>query len=333
MKPSVLGETGFLSALGLFGRTLPAGWVGPGDDAAVIPPLEGGIVFSSDIMTEGVHFRRNTSSPADVGYKALAVNVSDMAAMGARPVAATVSLNIPSDAEVEWFKGFYEGMAGAEREFECPVVGGDLSAGSEIVVSVAIIGQCGPKGPVLRSGAKPGQGLYLTGETGLSAAGLGFLENPAIGTNSVPEAVKRHLRPEPRLAFGRLASSKGLLASMIDVSDGVVRDAGHIARMSGILLEIDQGKIFLSEDLVKAASILGSDPLKLALSGGEDYELLFTADLGHEEELFVTAGEAGLRLMRIGRVLKGEGVTLLGPDGEPLGLTDTGFDHFASSGR
>lgn len=329
MKLSALGEMGFLEALGLFGRTPGKGWVGPGDDAAVIPPLKAGIVFSADIMTEGVHFRRTTAPPADVGFKALAVNVSDMAAMGARPVAATVSLTIPGDAEVEWFKDFYQGMAEAESEFDCPVVGGDLSAGREIVVSVAILGECGPKGPVLRSGALPGQSVFLTGETGLSAAGLGFLENPALKGMADPAVVRRHLRPEPRLAFGRESAGRGLIDSMIDVSDGVVRDAGHIARMSQAAIEIDSPSLFLSEPLKRAASELGADPLLLALSGGEDYELLFTADALHTDELMGIAGNAGLRLTKIGRVAEGAGVRVFGADGRPMERLETGFDHFA----
>ena len=328
MKPAGLGEMGFLRAMGLFDRPVRRGWVGPGDDAAVMPPSETSIVFSADILAEGVHFRISTSTPEDVGYKSLAVNVSDIAAMGAKPVAATVSLVVPETPDVEWFKRFYDGLALAEHAYGCPVVGGDLSTGVQLVVSVSILGECGRRGPVLRSGAEPGEGLYLTGETGLSAAGLKFLENPGLTALAVPELLKRHLRPEPRLAFAREASRRGHISAMVDVSDGVAIDAGHLAEQSGVGIEIDSRLVPVAEVLARGADVLGVDPLLLALSGGEDYELLFTAAAASEDELFTAAGKTGVKLTKIGCVKSGEGITFLGPDGEPWVPPVRGYDHF-----
>ena len=330
MKRGSPGELEFLRSLGVFSGTFPPGWVGPGDDAAVIPSPKGALLFSADLLAEGVHFRTATCPPEAVGYKALAVNVSDLAAMGATPVAATITVTVPEEMSREWYHKLYAGLKEAQNEFACPVVGGDLSRGATITISVAIIGVCGGYAPLLRSGAMAGDDLYLTGNTGESAAGLALLESAA--PVNAPEAeflVARHLRPTPRVAFGREAARGGLASAMIDVSDGVAADCNNIALQSRVRLRIDARLLPLSAQLLKIAGVLGLDPLALALGGGEDYELLLTSPPANGGELADLALEYGLALTRIGSVDEGVGIEVIGPDGRPMKGFSAGFDHFS----
>lgn len=329
MGKAPASELEFLEAIGAMSHRLRKGWVGPGDDAAVIPAHEGSLAFAADLLVEDIHFRLSTSRPEDVGYKALAVNVSDMAAMGARPIAAVVTLTVPESAPTEWFAALYAGMGEAEREFGCPVLGGDLSRGKNIAISVSILGECSRRGPIYRSGAKPGHGVYLTGSTGESGAGLLLLEKGlAVHSPAEKACVARHARPIPRLAFGREAARRGLASSMIDVSDGIARDALNLSLQSKAALTVEARLLPISPELSEVCAAHGLDALRLALSGGEDYELLLTADDEHAEDLFDLGTAVGLRLTRIGTVAEGEGARILGVDGKPLDSSPSGFDHF-----
>jgi thiamine-monophosphate kinase len=325
-----VGEFGLLDALGLGKRKFRSGWVGPGDDAAVLPAPENPIAVTTDLLAEGVHFRRTTASPREIGYKALAVNLSDLAAMGAKPIAYTIAAAFPPDLELTWVKDLYRGLDEAAKAFGCPLVGGDTSRCATIFLSLTLLGQCARRGAVLRSTAEPGEDLYLSGNTGESAAGLAVLERGEDRADPVfAPLVLRHLRPTPRLGLGRELARRGLATSMIDVSDGLAQDAGHISRMSGVGLRVEAERLPLSAALSAAAARLGLDPLILMLSGGEEYELLFTA----RPEDRKSVAEAGLLcrtdITRIGTVFEGESVVLLDADGKPIPLkTGTGFDHF-----
>lgn len=330
MKPQPPSELEFLSALGVFDQKLRRGWIGPGDDAAVIPPPEGGLAFAADLLVEDVHFRVSTSPPEDVGWKALAVNVSDMAAMGARPLACVVTLTVPESADPDWFTRLYAGFAQAEREFGCPIVGGDLSRGPNISISVAITGECGRRGPALRSGAKPGHLLFVTGAPGQSLAGLTLLErgiNPS--SESEKTCIASHLRPSPRLAFGREAARRGLASAMIDVSDGIARDCQNLSIQSKVKVVVETELLPVSQALREVADAHDFDPRTTAMTGGEDYELLFTAHPKDEEAIFDLAAATGLTVTRIGSAETGEGSVMLGADSEPLGAAPLGFDHFS----
>lgn len=329
MKQPPRSELEFLKDLGVFGNRLKTGWVGPGDDGAVIPPVHGSIAFAADLLVEGVHFRRTTAKPEDAGYKALAVNVSDMAAMGAKPLAATLTLTLPEGVDQEWYRRLYVGLAQAEKEFGCPVVGGDLSKGSEIAISIAVIGECQPRGPLLRSTAQPGHLVLVTGRTGESGAGFLLLERGLkSGAPFEDHLVKRHLRPTPRTGFGLRAARNALASSMIDVSDGVTRDAQNIATASGVMLTLDSRLLKISDELRRCGEKHGLEPLGLALGGGEDYELLLTAHEENVDALKEAAKAEGIDLTVIGSVSEGEGVAVLGPDGAPMENFQTGFDHF-----
>lgn len=321
------GEYGFLSELGLFSRAFGAGWVGPGDDAAVVPVKGGKLVFSADLLAENVHFRRGTATAADIGYKSLAVNVSDMCAMGASPLCATVTLTVPADLPFSWCRELYEGFYEAEKAFGCPVAGGDLSRGGEVVISVSIIGQCEGE-PILRSGAIPGDDLYVSGFPGESGAGLQLLERGLPLEGEALYLAGRHRRPTPRIDLGLALSKERLATSLIDVSDGIMKDAGNIAKRSGVGFSLMQDALPLSDALKKGAALLGGDPIRFALGGGEDYELLFTARPKDRQKIEELSRALGLALTRIGGAVPGAEVIVTDSAGRPLTEAPKGFDHF-----
>ena len=231
------------------------------------------LLLAADVVVAGTHLDLALSSPADMGWKAVAVNVSDIAAMGGRPLYLTVTVVGPPDTALEQL---YDGIAAAGRAFDCAVVGGDLANGPGLSVSVAITGWCPHHAPVLRSGAQPGDGLWCTGPVGRSAAGL---EDLRAGRAESANAAA-HRRPQPRVEEGEAAARAGATA-MIDISDGLASDLRHLAHASAVGAELD--RIPVAE---------GSTP-EQALGGGEDYELLFAApDAGRVRTEFAAAGLA-----------------------------------------
>lgn len=341
MKLSTLGEFGFLEALGLFAADHfspehKKGWLGPGDDAATIPPFTGELLISTDLLLEDVHFRLSATDPHRLGFKALAVNVSDIAAMGGRPVAFTLAAALPAELELIWAQEFYAGLKEAASRFDCPLVGGDTSKSDKILLSVTIFGEAftGEGGPILRSGARPGMELYVTGSPGESGLGLTALEAGRGAEGSFAHLVNRHLAPEPRLALALELGRNQLADALIDVSDGVLQDAGHICELSGVGLVIAADRVPLSEELVAAAKLLGVDPLKAALTGGEDYELLLAAAPEKVTALMEAAKRTGTPLTRIGMAVDGDSVEVVDQAGSKLEYgsgnnSGGGFDHFS----
>ncbi|HLI15604.1 MAG TPA: thiamine-phosphate kinase [Acidimicrobiales bacterium] len=293
---------GELAALGWLARRLgsgPEGEVWVGDDAAVLAAPAGPLLLATDLLAEGVHFDRRLESLADVGWKALVANVSDVAAMGGRPLAAVVALAGASRAELE---ELYEGLVAAAECYGCPVVGGDLSDAPALVVSVAILGTTDGRPAVRRSGARPGDALYVTGPLGAASAGLRLLRRDPASTGPL---VAAHRRPSARLAEGRAAARAGASA-MIDVSDGLGLDLERLASASAVGVALDD------------VPVAPGATLEDALGGGEDYELCLAAAPGVLEDAFAAAGLA--LPLRIGRVvadarersLRGEALPVLG---------------------
>ncbi|HEY0216338.1 MAG TPA: thiamine-phosphate kinase, partial [Cellulomonas sp.] len=246
----------------------------PGDDAAVVAAPDGRVVVSTDVLVEDRHFRRRWSSGQDVGWRAAMQNLADIAAMGARPTSLVVALVVPAELPVSWVEGLARGLGAACGPVGVGVVGGDLSGGDQVVVSVAAHGDLGGRAPVLRSGARPGDVLAFAGVQGRSAAGLALLD---AGRPEVDDDLLRaHRRPAPPLAAGPEAAVAGATA-MLDVSDGLLRDAGRLARASGAVLELADPAQAFAADLAAtagAAGALGVDPLVWVLTGGEDHGLL-----------------------------------------------------------
>ena len=331
MKLRDLGEFGLLASLGLFSHRLPAGWLGPGDDAAVVPAPDGSLLFTADLLVEGVHFRRSTTSPEDLGFKAVAVNASDVAAMGGRPIAFTVSLAAPTELDAGWVERLYAGLAEGANAFACPLVGGDTSAAPQVCLSIALLGSSPPPGPILRSGARPEDDLFVSGSPGESALGLRLLESGApLDTRERQWLVARHRRPDPRMALAAVLGEEGLATALIDVSDGLLQDLDHLTRASGVGADVWVERIPVSAELAAETRRLAMDPAALVLAGGEDYELLFTAPPANRSRLFSAARRTGTNLRRIGRMTLEQQVRVL-RRGEPLAAPPVrGFDHFAA---
>lgn len=269
----------------------PAVLLGPGDDAAVVSAPDGRVVATTDVLVEGVHFRREWSSGYDVGRKAAAANLADVAAMGARGTALLVGLAAPADLPVAWSLELADGLRDEAAVVGAAVVGGDVVRSDTLVISVTALGDLAGREPVTRAGARAGDVVVLAGELGRSAAGLDLLR----AGERTGELVDAHRRPTPPYAMGPLLAAAGA-TSMCDVSDGLVADLGHIARASGVLIDLDPAD-------------------ELFLTGGEDHALVATLPADVEVP-------AGARV--IGRVLEGEpAVTVAGAP------TAGGWDHFA----
>ncbi|GAA1984005.1 thiamine-phosphate kinase [Isoptericola halotolerans] len=314
--------------------------VGPGDDAAVVRAGDGRVVVSTDVLVEGRHFRRDWSTGYDVGHRAAMQNLADIAAMGARTTSMVVSLVMPEDLPVDWVTGFARGLADAATPAGAVVVGGDLSGGDAVVVAVTVHGDLQGRAPVLRSGARPGDVVAHAGVLGASAAGLALLTaHAATAADGAPGApgplapfVAAYLRPGSPLAAGPAAADGGATA-MLDVSDGLVRDAGRIARASGVSIDLSSGS--LSRDV--AALVPAAVELAIAtddaagahaahdwvLSGGEDHGLLatFPAQVADRDL------PPGFR--EIGRVVAADDGPQVLLDGDRPEVSP-GWDHFRS---
>jgi len=287
-------------------RLPPAGRqvvLGSGDDAAISVP-GGATVTSVDALVDGVHFRREWSSPAQIGAKALAVALSDLAAMGAEAGEAYVVLGVPEDLDEDGCLALLDGMTRVAEETGTTLAGGDVTRAAALTLAVTVVGHADrPEDLVTRGGAQPGDALVATGELGGAAEGLRLLEEGKGGPSGL---IARQLEPRPRLAEGNLLAKAGATA-MIDISDGLGGDARHLAESSGVGLRIDAAALPLAK---------GVEDLTMAVSGGEDYELLAAIPLDRLGDIPAT---------RIGEVVAGEGVEIRLPDGELLKAT--GFDQ------
>lgn len=308
-----MNEFGAIRALsGLLPPAPPEVLVPVGDDCAVVELGETTWLAASDMLVGGSHFKE-WARPADVGYKAVAVNVSDVAAMGGTPRFVLVSGAAP---DPETVLGVFEGVTEACRHFGVYPLGGDTTGSGVLTVDVAILGEV--EAPVLRSGARPGHLLAVTGELGASAAGLLALEGSIEGFRRVKD---RHLRPRPRVEAGRAAARAGV-GAMIDLSDGLASDVRRVCERSGVGCEVDLDLLPVAEDTRELSELLGRDAGILGATGGEDYELLISAERRVLEEL---AEAVEVPLTVVGEV-KGEGVVFRrgGASMEDL----SGWDHF-----
>jgi len=306
--------------------------LGSGDDAAVTVP-GGATATSVDALVEGVHFRRETATPAQIGHKALATALSDLAAMAAEPGEAYVVVGLPEDLGEDDCLRIVDGILALATRTGTTLAGGDVSRAPVLTLAVTVVGHAAAAGDfVSRAGAQPGDVLVLTGALGGAGAGLKLLEEPALADGlaaaTAEDLRRRQLEPTPRLASGLALAAAGARA-MIDVSDGLGGDAVHLAAASGVRLEIDAAALPLPPGLAEVAAAAAAEPLPMAASGGEDYELLAALPperLDEASARVVAAGET--TLTQIGRAVEGIGVEIRLPGGETLRAA--GFDQLGS---
>jgi thiamine-monophosphate kinase len=337
MRVRQLGELGLIHQIreSGSGRPTPGVRTGIGDDAAVLDLTPGAaLLATTDLLIEGVHFRRASASPRDIGWKAMAVNLSDIAAMGGVPRWALVALALPASAEAGDVDAFYAGMRDAGEPHDVVIVGGDTSASLEgWVITVTLLGEHTGT-PRLRSMARPGDAVAVTGALGHSAAGLAALargpEHPRSGEPAVlAKVATAHLRPTPRVTEGRWLATQPAVHALMDTSDGLATDLAHICRESHVAARVALDRLPMSSAVLEAARLLGANPIEWATGGGEDYELLLTCDRDAALDLAEGLRSAtGTSLTVIGEITSGApGVTWVDARGEVVPVR-AGYEHF-----
>jgi thiamine-monophosphate kinase len=324
LDPKALGEFGLIEAIrhrALVDR--PEWRVAIGDDAAVLRPRRGvELVWTTDTLVEDVHFRWSLTDARSLGAKSLAVSLSDLGAMGSRPLGFLLSLAIPVTAEPERVQRFISGLLACGRAARCPLVGGDTVSARTWVVTVAAVGELPQGRALLRSAARAGDRIFVTGSLGGAALGLLELER---GVKS-GAAVRRQLAPRPPLEVGPKLLRGRLARAAIDLSDGLAQDLGHLTAASGVAAQVALDRLPLARGFRARAEALGLDPLALALHGGEDYELLFTSPSGAPPAAALSR-RLGCPVSEIGSIRPGLGVHFTAR-GEPVSVPALGWDHF-----
>jgi thiamine-monophosphate kinase len=327
----VVGEFGVIGRVLAQAGTARAAQVGPGDDAAVLHAPDGRVVATTDVLVEGRHFRRDWSSAEDIGHKAAAANLADVAAMGATTTALLVGLACPPDTPTTWLEGVAAGLAAECAPLGAAVVGGDLvtaaADSAAVVLSVTALGDLAGRSPVLRSGARAGDVVALAGRLGWSAGGLAVLRR---GFSSPMAVVSAHRRPTPPYAAGPAAAERGATA-MCDVSDGLLADLGHIATASRVVVDLDRDALVRAclepnGPLQQVGAALGADPLAWVLTGGEDHALVATFPA------WVELPEGWVAIGSVQKAGKNPGVRVNGKSADDVarsvGAEGTGHVHF-----
>ena len=315
--------------------------LGVGDDAAIVRPTSGhDLVLTTDLSVEGVHFRLDLHPPRSVGHRALARALSDLAAMGARPRFALVSLTLPKSIRRSWIAGFYDGLGMLARSLGVTLIGGDTAAARSgaVMADVVAVGEIRHNQALRRNGAQPGDRICVTGRLGMSALGLALLNagaRPARAVKPASElrtresraALDAHLYPVPRCSAGIALCRRRLASAAIDISDGFARDLGRLCDSSGCGAEIWENRLPLVE--LDADRDRRPSALELALYGGEDYELLFT--VRHSRAAHVPCTIGGVAVHHIGEIRSGRGLSLIRRGGAATPLDARGYDHFSKS--
>jgi len=345
MKISDLGEFGLIHAIRkLSARRSDDVVIGIGDDAAALRSSPAALLLATtDMLIEGVHFDLSYTDFYSLGWKSAAVNLSDIAAMGGIPRFCLTSLAIPPHISVEQITEFYRGFNALLRTHKTILAGGDTcSSLSGLVISVTVLGEAKRKKVLPRSGARRGDKIFVTGTLGDSAAGMEFLrlrnsrgrttrnKSPNIQTLKSPiaELVEKHLRPVPRVEWGKTIALAGCASAMIDISDGLSSDLIHLCEESGVGAHLFPDAVPLSESLQKSSSQLSEPPLHYALSGGEDYELLFTVPPARMKAL----ESLNIPVAEIGVITTGKKTYLVDSAGDKTSLRPTGYNHFKGTG-
>ncbi|MDA8233579.1 MAG: thiamine-phosphate kinase [Clostridia bacterium] len=334
MKIKDIGEFGFIKLINKGLINNPEAVVqGIGDDTAVLAPSgKNQLLFTTDMMVEEVHFSLRYATYRQVGHKALAVNLSDIAAMGGKPTHAVVSLGVPPERAVEDLQELYRGMADLAARFGVNIVGGDtVKTAGQLVINVALLGEVAPGRAIYRSGAEEGDYILVTGTLGDSAAGLYLFQNQDVElAQEIGDTLrKRHLEPEPRLDIGPLLAETGLVTAINDISDGLAREISEICEASGVGCRLIDKKIPISEEARVLGEITGHSPVEWALNGGEDFQLVFTVEPDGLDEIEETLRKRGVAYGIVGVITSLEqGIGLVTEKGiQPL--AKGGYDHFS----
>ncbi len=312
MTVAPTGEFGLIQRVTARLGTAPTTLVGPGDDSALVSAPDGRVLASCDVLVDGRHFRTDWCTATDIGHRAAAANLADIAAMGGVPTALLVSLCIPRDLDPRWPEQLADGLGAECESVGAAVVGGDMSTSSVITVAVTALGDLRGRAPVLRSGARPGDVVAMAGRIGQAAAGLTVLSR---GFRSPRALVEAYRRPAVPYWAGPEAAALGATA-MIDVSDGLIADIGHVAEASGVGVDLRREAFELTQPMLDAASALGVDPYLWVLTGGDDHPIVAT---------FPPTVAPTDPWLQIGRVTQGSGVTV---DGRRFADGPAGWDHF-----
>ncbi|MGA0806746.1 MAG: thiamine-phosphate kinase [Pseudohongiellaceae bacterium] len=298
--------------------------LGIGDDCALITVPRGQqLALSMDVLVEGVHFPLD--APADlVAQRALAVNLSDLAAMGAVPHCFTLGLTLPA-ADEGWLQAFARGLRESAMRYQCPLIGGNLARGP-LQIAIQVQGLVPAGAALLRSKARPGHDVYVSGETGRAGLALEFLQGqcPGLAPGQQQELLDAYYKPEPRLALGQ--ALRKCAGAMQDVSDGLLIDLSRLAAASRVRISVDIAAMPLAGVLTRNRD--SSAVFRLAMTAGDDYELVFTAAPSRRKAVAAAARKAGVRVSRIGQVHKGEGVEVLDLSGRALPFASSGYEHF-----
>ena len=332
MKFSELGEFGFIDRISLrYPTRHPSIIKGIGDDAAVISYSKDLLILlSTDQLIEGFHFRLGTTDGWELGWKSLAVNLSDIAAMGGIPVGFCLSLGIPTQKiSVEFLDDFYKGITTLGDKVGVELLGGDTSeSGERLTISVSLLGKASRGKVIYRGGGKDGDELYVTGWLGDAALGFKLLEQ-GVNQKGMENLLKRHLCPNPRTREGRLLGEREIPNAMIDISDGLLSDLNHIVSRSGIGAEVELPLLPLSSEFRSWAPVYEAEPLSLALGGGEDYELLFTVSPQKIEEVDQLRKELSIPITRVGRLCRDiKGIVLKDEKRRIRETKPLGYEHF-----
>lgn len=323
------GRTGAVDTEGLI--------KGIGDDCAIFTGLgQRHWLVTTDILIERVHFDRSWHPPSLLGRKSIAVNLSDIAAMGGTPHYALVSIALPEQIERDWVAQWSAGAADMLEEFGCTLIGGDTVKGKYLTFNIVILGSAAEGETILRSTAGAEENIYVSGGLGFAAAGLEICRNPeqfkSFTKNELEPLINKHLDPMPRVHLGEILAASGMVSAMQDISDGIATDLAHICTQSGVGAVVEEGLLPGASALQGVCRTLNCEVVELQVSGGEDYELLFTVKQGKDEDLLaLLRAQGGGQVYRVGRTVGGDGVRLLS-GGRAVDIAYQGFQHTGERG-
>ena len=306
----------------------PALIQGIGDDVAVIEMGSKVLLVTTDILIEDIHFNRSWTDPHPLGSKALAVNLSDIAAMGGIPKYFLISIGLPKNLPLSFVSSFYRGLKKEAKRFRVELIGGDTSLSQKIVINICLLGEGRKRDLLFRKGARVGDDLFVSGTLGDAALGLKILQEKK-KIKGAEGLIKKHLSPCPRVEMGQAIAKHHWATAMIDVSDGLLIDTSHLLQEGGVGVQVWEDRIPLSRLYQKWIHSFSKDPFQFALSGGEDYELLFTAPTEMRKRISSLSRSLKIPITRIGEILpKKEGLHIIRKDGKDYSPSRLGFEHF-----